>query len=175
MNMYVTSDLHFNHKSILKFCASTRPFADLDDMKACIVDEINNLCNPLDTLYHLGDLYFGKSLEELREILSQIKCRLHFIRGNHDHSNHVKVMEEFGLVDDYIEYNHNGTFIIMSHYPMTYWNKSHYGSVHLFAHMHGSYQSPGRSIDVGYDAHGRILSLEEAITMCNAKPIHKRF
>ena len=175
MNMFVTSDLHFGHKSILKFCKETRPFADLDDMKQKIVDEINTLCDPLDTLYHLGDLYFGKSQEELREILSQIKCRLRFIRGNHDHSNHVKVMKEFGLVDDYLEYNHNGNLVVMSHYPMTFWNKAHYGSVHLFAHMHGRYQSPGRSIDVGYDAHGRILSLEEAIAMCNAKPIHERF
>lgn len=175
MNMFITSDLHFGHKSILKFCANTRPFVDLDDMRQKIVDEINTLCDPLDTLYHLGDLYFGKSQEELREILSQIKCRLHFVKGNHDYSNHVKVMKEFGLVDDYLEYKHNGTFIVMSHYPMTFWNKAHYGSVHLFGHMHGRYQSPGRSIDVGYDAHGRILSLEEAIAMCNKKEIHERF
>ena len=175
MNMFVTSDLHFNHKSILKFCANTRPFADLDDMKQKLVDEINTLCDPLDTLCHLGDLYFGKSQEELRELLSQIKCRLRFIRGNHDYSNHVKVMKEFGLVDDYLEYKHNGTFIVMSHYPMTFWNKAHYGSIMLHGHTHGTHQATGRSIDVGYDAHGRILSLEEAIAMCNSKPIHERF
>ena len=157
MNMFVTSDLHFNHKSILKFCANTRPFADLDDMKQKLVDEINTLCDPLDTLCHLGDLYFGKSQEELRELLSQIKCRLRFIRGNHDHSNHVKVMKEFGLVDDYLEYKHNGTFIVMSHYPMTFWNKAHYGSIMLHGHTHGTHQATGRSIDVGYDAHGRSL------------------
>ena len=175
MNMFITSDLHFNHKSILKFCASTRPFTDLDHMKQKIVDEINTLCDPLDTLYHLGDLYFGKSQEELRELLSQIKCRLHFIRGNHDHSNHVKVMKEFGLVDDYLELKVNGNLVVMSHYPMTFWNKSHYGSVHLFGHLHGIYQSPGRSIDVGYDAHGRILSLEEAINLAKLKPIHEMY
>lgn len=172
MNMFVTSDLHFNHKSILKFCANTRPFTDLDHMKQKIVDEINTLCDPLDILYHLGDLYFGKSQEELRELLSEIKCRMHFIRGNHDHSNHVKVMKEFGLVDDYLELKVNGNLVVMSHYPMTYWNKSHYGSVMLYGHCHNTHQAIGRSIDVGYDAHGRILSLEEAIAICNNKVIH---
>lgn len=175
MNMFVTSDLHFKHKSILKFCANTRPFADLDDMKQKIVDEINTLCDPLDILYHLGDFYFGKSMEELREILSQIKCRLRFIRGNHDYSNHVKVMQEFGLVDDYMELKVNGNLVVMSHYPMTFWNKASYGSVMLHGHTHGRHQAIGRSIDVGYDAHGRILALEEAISICNNKEIHDRF
>lgn len=175
MNMFVTSDLHFNHKSILKFCANTRPFTDLDDMKQKIVDEINTLCDPLATLYHLGDLYFGKSQEELRELLSQIKCRMRFIRGNHDYSNHVKVMQEFGLVDDYLELKVNGNLVVMSHYPMTFWNKGHYGSVMLHGHCHNKHQAIGRSIDVGYDAHGRILSLEEAIAICNNKVIHERF
>jgi calcineurin-like phosphoesterase family protein len=58
---------------------------------------------------------------------------------------------------------------------MTFWNKAHYGSVMLHGHCHGTHQATGRSIDVGYDAHGRILLLDEAIAMCNAKPIHEKF
>lgn len=173
MNMFFTSDLHFYHKSILSFAKEFRPFQDLDEMRQHFIDEINATCQPTDILYHLGDLYFGKSPEQLREILSEIKCRLHFIRGNHDHNNNVKVMREFGHVEDYLELKVNGTKLILCHYPLTFWNSAHYGSSHLFGHMHGRYQAPGRAIDVGWDAHGKILSIEEALELCRAKPIHE--
>ena len=171
--MFFTSDLHFEHKSILKFCPDTRPFQDLDEMRQHLIDEINATCQPEDTFYHLGDLYFGKSQEELREILSEVKCRMHFIRGNHDYSNYVKVMKEFGHVDDYLELKANGTKLVLCHYPLAFWNSAHYGSIHAFGHMHGRYQHQGRAIDVGYDAQGKIINLQELIDQCKQKPIHE--
>ena len=74
--MYFTSDLHLYHKNILNFCRETRPYADLTEMRHKLIDEINATCQANDTLYHLGDLYFGKSQDELRIILSEIKCRI---------------------------------------------------------------------------------------------------
>ena len=171
MNMFVTADLHFNHKSILKFTG--RPFKDLDEMKSSIIDEINTKVEPTDILYNLGDLYFGKSQEELRELLSEIKCRMHFIRGNHDHDNFVKVMKEFGHVDDYLELKVNGQLIVMSHYPFAFWRNAHYGSIMFHGHMHSRYQHPGRAIDVGYDSYFKILEFSEAMDLAKAKPIHE--
>lgn len=40
MNMFVTSDLHFNHKSILKFCANIDPY-----YLAIIMNSINQYIN----------------------------------------------------------------------------------------------------------------------------------
>ena len=169
--MYLTSDLHFGHKNILKFTG--RPFKDLDEMKSSIIDEINTKVEPTDILYHLGDLYFGKSQEELRELLSEIKCRMHFIRGNHD--NHVKVMKEFGHVDDYKELKVNGQLIVMSHYPFAFWKNAHHGSISFFGHCHARYQHPGRAIDVGYDSYFKILEFGEAMDIAKLKPIHETY
>lgn len=168
--MYFTSDLHLYHKNILNFCRETRPYADLTEMRHKLIDEINATCQANDTLYHLGDFYFGKSQDELRVILSEIKCRIHFIRGNHDYSNHVKVMKEFGHVDDYLELKDNGRKLILCHYPLAQWNGCHYGTTyHFYGHCHGSFENVGKSIDVGWDAQGKILSLQEAIDLCNIK------
>ena len=41
----------------------------------------------------------------------------------------------------------------------------------LFGHCHGSFEGQGRMIDVGWDAHGKILTLDEAIKLCNNKAI----
>lgn len=50
-------------------------------------------------------------------------------------------------------------------------DKSHYGSVFLHGHCHGSYSAKGRILDVGWDVHGRILELPEAYQMCMEKDI----
>lgn len=54
--------------------------------------------------------------------------------------------------------------IIMSHYAMRVWNRSHHGAIHLYGHSHDSLDNParggsewGKSMDVGIDSAKRIL------------------
>lgn len=37
---------------------------------------------------------------------------------------------------DYKELKYNKQFFVMSHYPMLTWNKKHFGSIHLYGHVH---------------------------------------
>lgn len=75
-------------------------------------------------------------------------------------TNEVHAREIFASVKHYREITINGQRIIMSHYAMRVWNKSHHGSWMLFGHSHGSmpdYKAEDgslyRTMDVGVDTH----------------------
>ena len=79
-NAFFISDLHLQHRGILKF--GQRHFATLEEHDAAIIDGINSVIHPRDTLYILGDVSFD--LIGLTQ-LAQLKTRnLILIRGNHD-------------------------------------------------------------------------------------------
>ena len=169
---FITSDLHFNHEAILRFCKETRPFQTIQDMNAAIIKEWNSKVRPQDEIYHLGDFMFGKFdnvYKETCRVLEQLQGKKIFIKGNHDTSQTVKAFKEFGEVYDYLEIKHEKQFIIMSHYPLACWNKARYNSLHAFGHCHGSFKGIGKSVDVGYDAQGKILTLEEFVEQATAK------
>jgi calcineurin-like phosphoesterase family protein len=41
--------------------------------------------------------------------------------------------------------------VVLCHYSMQVWDRSHYGSWHLFDHSHGTLKGIGLSFDVGTD------------------------
>ena len=55
---WFTSDFHLGHFNIIRYC--NRPFADTREMDEVIVDRLNALVKPNDTLYFLGDFCLGK-------------------------------------------------------------------------------------------------------------------
>ena len=50
-----------------------------------------------------------------------------------------------------LEIKLDGQLIVLCHYSMRKWNKSHYGSWHLYGHSHGNLPPLGLSFDVGVD------------------------
>ena len=51
-----------------------------------------------------------------------------------------KLSQYFKKVCDYLEIKDNGIQVIMSHYPMPFWNGQFRDSVHLYGHVHNSHQ-----------------------------------
>lgn len=164
---FVTSDLHFYHKRIMDFCSGTRPWNSLDEMHEYLIAHWNSKVSQDDIVFHLGDFSFGNK-EQTLDILSQLNGNIVHIYGNH-----AKVLRDQVKVIgyDYLEIKYDKTHIVMNHYPQYVWNRSHYGSIMLFGHCHNSFQGQGRMIDVGWDAHGKILTLDEAIKLCKNKDI----
>jgi calcineurin-like phosphoesterase family protein len=147
-------------------------------MNAGIVKIWNSTVKPGDTVYHLGDvvLAYGKKEEKaLYSFLEQVNGNIILLNGNHDHRKTRDIFKEFGHTVglDYLEINSFDTKIVMSHYPHAVWNKCHHGSVMLHGHSHGSYSAPGRILDVGWDVHGRVLTLNEAYDIAMSKPVAK--
>lgn len=160
-NVFITSDLHFGHKNILKYNTDTRPWASVQEMNESLIEHWNSNIKEQDVVYHLGDFSFLNK-EQTQAILSRLNGKVVWVRGNHD-----QVLDKLGVPTIGLhEVSYKGVDIVMCHFPMVVWNKSHRGSIHLFGHCHGSYQHDGRAIDVGWDARGRIMSLDEAVEVC---------
>ena len=57
--MWFTSDLHFGHKNIMKFCPKYRSHCkDVEDMDEMLIEMWNKSVQPNDIVYNLGDLFF---------------------------------------------------------------------------------------------------------------------
>ena len=169
MNTWVTSDLHFGHKNIMSFCPNTRARFrnDVDYMTEQMVKEWNDLIEPADTVYILGDVAFLSGMNA-----ALVMMRLHGIKilveGNHDRKTlmDVNFRAQFKEVHKYLDINYNGTKIVMFHYPIAEWDQMHRGAVHLHGHLHGGISGleKFRARDMGMDATGRIaVSMEDAI------------
>lgn len=93
-----------------------------------------------DTVYHLGDFVFGKQIE-IEKILSKLNGKWIFVLGNHDNKNALFEAckgTKHKVVGTYYELKHNGKTLVLCHYPFRTWNKSHYGSLNIHGHAHGT-------------------------------------
>jgi len=165
--LILSSDLHFMHNNVLKFCPATRPWETVDDMTEGLIEHWNSVVSPEDEVLDLGDMFFCNK-DKITEILSRLNGNITHLYGNHS-----KVLRnQFKLpAYDYLEFTYDKTHIVASHFPMRSWNRQHYGSLCIFGHEHGNLEGIGRSMDVGWDAHGKLLNIEEVITTLKKKEI----
>ena len=159
--IWFTSDTHFGHANILRF--SKRPFKDVEQMDAMLIKNWNSVVGYQDDVYHLGDFSLTSAERSLR-ILEQLNGNKHLIKGNHEKSVLEKsfTREKFAWIKDYYELKvedldarGNRQSIVLLHYAMKVWNKSHHGAWHLYGHSHGSLPDDINSLsfDVGVDSH----------------------
>ena len=169
MKTYVTSDLHFGHTNIMKFCPVTRARFnnDVSYMNETMIKEWNEIVNPEDTVYILGDVAFLPASKAM-VIMQRLNGTKILIEGNHDRKalNDPGFRSCFAEVHKYLHLTHNGTFVTMFHYPIAEWDQMHRGSVHLHGHLQGNTigLEKFRALDVGMDATGWIVvEMEDAI------------
>lgn len=132
---YYTSDLHLSHKNIIEY--EKRPFSSIEEMNNTIIDNINYRLSDDDELYILGDFTLEKSANKVRNLIRRIKCKKHLIIGNHDYFVKNEILcSLFDSVHHYLEIEDDGQKVILFHYPIQNWNLKHYGSIHLYGHVH---------------------------------------
>jgi calcineurin-like phosphoesterase family protein len=200
-SIYITSDTHFRHANIIKFCKRA-PFYDPNDfdengqwktknlkytksdtMTSVGISNWNSVVKPDDIVYHLGDLCWGKT-DQVLDILRRLNGEIRFIWGNHDDN----LKQVAGIIDlysdlrnrikflgDYAKINVEGQIIILSHYAMRVWDQSHRGAWMLYGHSHGSLDDDKNalSFDVGYDCHNLFPISFERIKEIMAKKDYK--
>lgn len=142
-----TSDTHFNHKNILNF--TNRPFTSIEEHDESLIQMWNEMVRPNDRVYHAGDFSFG-SVQKTKEILQRLNGQIYLILGNHD-NNIYSNKQFFVSITAYKEIKVDKQKIILFHYPIAEWNKAHYGSWHLYGHVHGSNNIEGKALDIGID------------------------
>ena len=130
---WLTSDTHFFHANIIKYC--NRPFVDIDEMNAELVKRWNSVVGENDVVHHLGDFCFGKK-ENILEILPKLNGKIDIVLGNHDHHKIVFYYEAgFHRVYDKPVVLRN--FFILSHAPLE-WVANDGPYANIFGHVHDS-------------------------------------
>lgn len=91
---YFTSDTHFGHHNVIGYC--NRPFADVREMDALMLANMQRRLADEDDLYFLGDWSMSHNYYGL---LKTVPFRhLYFILGNHDKAGKLtKQLEVDGL------------------------------------------------------------------------------
>lgn len=102
-NIWVVSDTHFNHTTILKFTDANSGrlirgdrFASSAEMDEHMIDRWNSVVNPGDKIYHLGDVVFGDKEGWMNRHWSRLNGRKRLVVGNHDN---IKLMSTGGWFD----------------------------------------------------------------------------
>lgn len=156
--IFFTSDHHFGHENIIKFCK--RPFENAREMDEVMIQRWNEKVKARDSVYHLGD--FGITYKEnLQRVLEQLNGKIYLIEGNHEKAAHQN-SERFEWIKPYHELkikdpdSRNGVRrIMLFHYAMRTWRGAHRGNWHLYGHSHGTLPDLADQycFDVGVDCH----------------------
>ena len=171
-NVWFSSDIHFGHANIIKFC--NRPFSTVEEMDEAIIADHNRVVKENDIVFHLGDFTFRK-IDNAVSYLKRLNGYHHLIRGNHDKwlsdENAAKVVQRDMIrqgdnpkrvvwVKDYYQFSwydeyHNDTFFYsLMHYPLLTWHHAYKpNSFNIFGHVHGTINDKlkGRQLDAGID------------------------
>lgn len=148
MKTFVTSDTHFLHSNIIKYCS--RPFNNVDEMDTALITIWNEIIAPEDIVFHLGDFAMGGNfkLEQILKILNSLNGKKILVRGNHDHSK-VAAAECWKKVCKEFNFEFKGIKIHMQHVPWKDINPEH---LYLHGHSHGTLGTwHDGQIDVGVD------------------------
>jgi len=146
--IWFTSDSHLGHNNIRKHC--NRPFDTIEDMDETIIKNWNEVVKPTDSVWHLGD-YSWKSAGYYKR---RLNGDINLILGNHDYKRlSISDYKLFQSINSLFEFKQGKDLsITLCHFAMRVWNKSHFGSFHIFGHSHGKLQPFGKSVDVGIDS-----------------------
>jgi len=109
--------------------------------------------------------------------MKQLNGNKFFIKGNHDKKDTIQLYEKYGTyLGQLNEIEINKQHIVLCHYSMNVWNRSHHGSWHLFGHSHGGLiDNPNSlSIDIGINCNNYYpIEFEEIENKMNLKIINK--
>src|SRR5574344_1354629 len=72
---FFTSDTHFNHANIIRFC--NRPFKDVNQMNEVLIENWNRVISQGETVFHLGVLCFGGSYRDVYQLFGHVHTSPH--------------------------------------------------------------------------------------------------
>lgn len=150
MNWF-TSDEHFNHSNIIKYC--NRPFSSLEEMNEALIQKWNERVDDADTVYVVGDMFLGRP-EDATPLIKRLKGRKVLIRGNHDRSH--RTMLECGFDETWQRKElllQDGRRAVLNHKPLP---NSVIGAcdLQIHGHRHSLPIVDGRRINVCVDLWG---------------------
>jgi len=148
--IWFTSDTHFGHDNIMRFCE--RPFSSSDEMNETLIKNWNDRVGKDDTVFHMGDFAFG-SQKEWHEILGRLNGHICLLRGNHDEKNLKRnaMYNKLEWVDYQMHIRIENQWMYLNHFPfLCYAGTYRTGDSmvwELFGHVHSRPDGEGAGLD----------------------------
>ncbi len=141
VKIWFTSDSHFGHDRIIKYCK--RPFVNVTEMDKALIENWNAVVGPDDIVFHLGDFAWGGS-EAWNNVLDRLNGHIYLVLGNHDMKNlRQGYISKFEAVAFQMYIYIDGRAVYLNHYPFLCYGGSYRGEQavwQLFGHVHSQPQ-----------------------------------
>lgn len=125
---FLIGDTHFGHSKILRFEAAHRPFATIEEHDEALIDRWNSVVRKRDTVWHLGDVLFGR---HSFACLSRLNGTKKLVAGNHDQYPTALYLEHFNRVVGAAEV----AGCILTHIPV-HDSQFHRYKLNIHGHLH---------------------------------------
>jgi len=181
MTTFLTSDLHFGHRNIIRI-GKGRPFDSIQEHDEALIENWNSVVKPGDIVYVLGDFSIETTIDEIRKPLSRLQGSKHLILGNHDRKkihNQLRAENLWQSVREYSSIKFNaadGTkvFARLMHFPIlefdgafkNYRCKEKY--IHCYGHIHNANNYDHIYKQLGFPA--VHIGVDTSSTFPNTKP-----
>ena len=168
--LFFTSDTHFGHRNIIKYCQ--RPFSCIEEMDDALIANWNRVVGKDDIIFHLGDFAMGGSAEWSR-LLQKLNGKIYLILGNHDLKTIGAGFSRLEGVAMQMLINVKGQIIYLNHYPFLCYGGAYRNTWQLYGHVHTCHANRGLDVprlkmlmpiqyDVGVDINNyRPVSFEQ--------------
>jgi len=144
---YFIGDLHLSHTNILNWSNFRRSykFPDIDAHDGTVIELINTVVKPKDTLFILGDLSFRKESVPLIEFLH---CRnVKLVLGNHDtYDSHVYLKSGIKRLYGAVGYKQ----AVLTHVPVHPCQLEFRWKANIHGHIHDPSEYPDVTNDRRY-------------------------
>lgn len=147
--VFFTSDTHWGHGNIIKFC--DRPFKDVEEMNYKLIENWNKKVPQDGLVFHLGDFAWGGS-DMWKNIRQQLNGEIILIKGNHDQKNMSSTAEQtlFKHSAWQMLIEVEGRKVLLNHFPFLCYAgvyRDPKGLVYnLFGHVHSGPGKKGEDI-----------------------------
>lgn len=185
MTVWFTSDHHFGHANIIKYC--NRPYNSVAEMNALMQVAWNSVVQPNDTVYYLGD--FAMQPNMVTEILPNLNGTKILIAGNHDkcHSGVSRWVEHykaagFTSIQKHMDMEIGSENVLLHHFPYRHDAdpvQKHHGSRTvdhgrwlIHGHVHNRWKVSKKQINVSVEPWNfEPVNLETIATLILAGPV----
>lgn len=140
-------------------------------MDETIISNFNEVVGKNDTTIHAGDFTFQKG-DIAWKILDQLNGDHILLKGNHDYFlKGNKNIHEIWEKNIHHQLTQRKYHVVVSHWCLRTWNRSHFNSFHLYGHSHGTLPPIGKSWDVGVDCNNFCpVSFDQVIDIMANRP-----
>jgi calcineurin-like phosphoesterase family protein len=162
---FFTADEHYGHDK--EFLWGFRGFNNIEEHDNELIRRHNACTTKNDITIHAGDFALHGNKREVIQIkyIKRLNGNHIFLKGSHD--RWLKGWQASHIWQKQID----GQFVVVCHYAMRTWHRSHYNSWQLYGHSHGRLEPIGKQWDIGVDNNDFFpVSWDEVIQIMKFRP-----